>query len=180
MRSLVAALFIGLVLSCAQQAAAQTATDSLEYDKAVARVWGSITSTENVVRWCTKTCRKSKKPIEKAYRDWKTRFAPLIAEIDARIDRVMNASGALSAEELATRKADLLKRGAARYEAELASGDQAEAKRECELLPGYFTTSSSFDLEAHFAQELALIRARPLDKPPTRSSRVADAQASRR
>ncbi len=32
-----------------------------------------------------------------AYRDWKTRFAPLIAEIDTRIDRVMNSSGAFSA-----------------------------------------------------------------------------------
>jgi hypothetical protein len=164
MRNLAAALSIGL-LSCAQQAAAQPASDSVEYDKAVARVWGSITSTENVVRWCTKNVPKSKKPIETGYREWKTRFAPLIAEIETRIDRVMNSSGAFSAEELAKRKADLLKRGAARYEADLASAPQEQVKRECELLPGYFTTSSSFDLERHFAQELALIRARPLDKP---------------
>jgi hypothetical protein len=163
MRSLVSALFIGLFFSTVQQAAAQTAPDSVEYDKAVARVWGSITSTENVVRWCTKNVSKSKRPIEAAYRDWKSRFAPLIAEIDVRIDRVMNSSGALSAEELAKRKADLLKRGAARYEAGLAGGEQAEAKRECELLPGYFSTPS-FDLEEHFRQELALIRARPLDQ----------------
>lgn len=163
MRSLVTALFV-ISFTCAQHAAAQTAPGSVEYDKAVAHVWGSITSTENVVRWCTRNVSKSKAPIEKAYRDWKTRFAPLIAEIDARIDRVMNSSGALSAKELAVRKADLLKRGAARYEAGLASESQEEAKRECELLPGYFTTPS-FDLEAHFAQELALIRARPLDKP---------------
>jgi len=163
MRKLATALLIGLVASGAQHLAAQTAPDTVEYDKAVARVWGSITSTENVVRWCTKNVSKSKKPIETAYRDWKSRFAPLIAEIDARIDRVMNSSGALSAKELATRKADLLKRGAARYEAGLAGENQAEAKRECELLPGYFTTSSSFDLEVHFRQELALIRARPLD-----------------
>ena len=132
----------------------------------MARVWGSITSTENVVRWCTKHAAKSKKPIEKAYRDWKTKFAPLIAEIDTRIDRVMNSSGAYSAEVLAARKADVLKRGAARYDADMASQDQEQVKRECELLPGYFATSSNFDLEAHFAQELALIRARPLDKPP--------------
>ena len=165
MRSLAAALFLGLVLSCVRQAAAQTAPDSLEYDKAVAHVWGSITSTANVVRWCTKNVPKSKKPIEKAYQEWKTKFAPLIAEIDARIDRVMNSSGAYSAAELAARKADLLKRGAARYDADLASAPQEQVKRECELLPGYFTTSSSFDLEAHFAQDLALIRARPLDKP---------------
>ena len=63
MRNLAAALFVGF-LSCAQQAAAQPASDSVEYDKAVARVWGSITSTENVVRWCTKNVPKSKKPIE--------------------------------------------------------------------------------------------------------------------
>ncbi|HET9473325.1 MAG TPA: hypothetical protein VFO82_05495 [Steroidobacteraceae bacterium] len=165
MRNLAAALFLVLALSCARHAVAQTAPDSLEYDKAVAHVWGSITSTDNVVRWCTRNVPKSKKPIEKAYRDWKTKFAPLIAEIDARIDRVMNSSGAYSAQELAARKADLLKRGAARYDADLASAPQDQVKRECELLPGYFTTSSSFDLEAHFAQDLALIRARPLDKP---------------
>jgi hypothetical protein len=164
MRSLAAALFIGF-LSCAQPAAAQTAPDSLEYDKSVSRVWGSITRTENVVRWCTKNVPKSKAPIEKAYRDWKSRFAVLIAEIDARIDRVMNPTGAFDAKTLAARKADVLKRGAARYEAELANAPQPEAKRECELLPGYFGTPS-FDLEAHFAQELALIRARPLDKAP--------------
>ena len=166
MRSLATALFIGLLLSSAQVVTAQTATDSLEYDKAVARVWGSITSTEYVVRWCTKNVSKAKKPIEKAYRDWKTRFASLIAEIDVRIDRVMNSSGAYSAEILAARKADVLKRGAARYDADMATQDQQEVKRECELLPGYFATSSSFDLETHFAQELTLIRARPLDKPP--------------
>ncbi len=141
----------------------------MEYDKAVARVWGSITTTQNVVRWCTKNVPKSKSPIEKAYRDWKTRFAALIAEIDARIDRVMNPTGAFDAKELAARKADVLKRGTARYEAELASAPQAEAKRECELLPGYFTTPS-FDLETHFAQELALIRARPLDKAPQKQA----------
>jgi len=169
MRGLASALIVSLGLTFAQQAAAQTvdksASDSVEYNKAVALVWGSITSTENVVRWCTKNVSKTKKPVETAYRDWKTRFAPLIAEIDARIDRVMNSSGAFSAEELATHKADVLKRGAARYDAQLASAPQAEAKHECELLPGYFTTPS-FDLEAHFAQELALIRARPLDKAP--------------
>jgi len=166
MRTLAAALIVGLGTSCVQSAAAQTAPDSVEYDKAVARVWGSITSTDNVVRWCTKNVPKSKKPVETAYRDWQSRFAPLITEIDARIDRVMNSSGALSAKELATRKADLLKRGAARYEAGLAGENQAEAKRECELLPGYFTSSSSFDLEVHFRQELALIRARPLEPTP--------------
>jgi hypothetical protein len=71
-------------------------------------------------------------------------------------------SGAFSAAELAA-KADVLKRGAARYDAQLASAPQAEAKHECELLPGYFTTPS-FDLEAHFAQELVLIRTRPIGK----------------
>jgi hypothetical protein len=164
MRSLAAALLVGL-LSCSQPATAQTTADSLEYDKAVASVWGSITSTEYVVRWCTKYARESKKPIEKAYRDWKTRFAPLISEIDTRMDRIMNSSGAFSAEELAARKKDLLNRGAARYEADLANEPQEQVKRECGLLPGYFATSSSFDLEAHFAQELTLIRSRPLDQP---------------
>jgi len=167
MRALPSALIVSLGFAFVQQAAAQavdrTASDSVEYNKAVALVWGSITSTDNVVRWCTKNVSKSKKPVEAAYRDWKTRFAPLIAEVDARIDRVMNSSGSFSAEELAAHKADLLKRGAARYDAQLASAPQAEAKHECELLPGYFTTPS-FDLEAHFAQELALIRSRPLGK----------------
>ena len=167
MRRIASALIVCLGLSGVQHAAAQAekaaATDSVDYNKAVALVWGSITSTENVVRWCTKNVSKTKKPIETAYRDWKTRFAPLIAEIDVRIDKVMNPSGAYSAKELAAHKADVLKRGAARYDAQLASAPQAEAKHECELLPGYFTTPG-FDLEAHFASELALIRARPPGK----------------
>jgi len=160
MRIAASALVVSLGISWAQVAFAQGATDSVEYNKAVARVWGSITSTDNVVRWCKKNVPKSKAPVDKAYRDWKTRFGPLIAEIDTRIDQVMNPSGAYDAKELAARKADVLKRGAARYDAQLASAPQAEAKHECELLPGYFSTPS-FDLEAHFAQELALIRARP-------------------
>jgi hypothetical protein len=145
-------------------AATQTATDSVEYNKAVAVVWGSITSTDNVVRWCMKNVPKVKKPIAAAYQDWKTKFAPLIADIDTRIDRVMNSSSNFTAAELAAHKADLLKRGAERYDAGLANEQQAEVKHECELLPGYFTTPS-FDLEAHFAQELALIRAQPAEKP---------------
>ena len=159
MRALPSALIVSLGLTFAQQAAAQavdkTASDNVEYNKAVALVWGSITSTDNVVRWCTKNVSKSKKQL---VRDHARR-----PQIDARIDRVMNSSGSFSAEELAAHKADLLKRGAARYDAQLASAPQAEAKHECELLPGYFTTPS-FDLEAHFAQELALIRTRPLGK----------------
>lgn len=165
MRVLSRTAIVLLGLSCAPYAAGQSATDSLEYDKAVARVWGSITSTENVARWCTKNASKAKKPVEKAYRDWKTRFAPLIADINARIDRVMNSSGNFTAAELAKHKAELLKRGAERYDAGIASESQDEVKHECELLPGYFATKS-FDLEARFAPELALIRARPLEKTP--------------
>jgi len=161
MRIAAAALLVSLGFSCAQLATAQGASDSVEYNKAVARVWGSITSTEHVVRSCMKKAPKSKAPIDKAYREWKARFAPLITEIDARMDRVMNPDGAYDPKELAARKADVLKRGAARYEAELANEPAAQVQHECELLPGYFTTPS-FDLEAHFAQELALIRARPI------------------
>jgi hypothetical protein len=126
----------------------------------VARVWGSITSTENVVRWCTKNVSKAKKPIETAYRDWKD----AVRAADCRDRRAHRSSHefqwGVQRRGVGARKADVLKRGAARYDAELASAPQAEAKRECELLPGYFTTPS-FDLEVHFAQELALIRARP-------------------
>lgn len=158
-------LFIVLLgLSATAGAATAAATDSVEYNKAVAVVWGSITSTDNVVRWCTKNVPKLKKPIAAAYLDWKTKFAPLIADIDKRIDLVMNSSSNFSAAELAAHKADLLKRGAERYDASIASEPQAEVKHECELLPGYFTTPS-FDLESHFAAELALIRARPAEKP---------------
>jgi len=163
MRRFASALIVSLGLSGLQQVTAQTGSDSIEYDKAVARVWGSITSTEHVVRACMKKAPKSKKQIEAAYREWKTKYAELIAEIDTRIDRVMNSSGAYSADELAARKADVLKRGADRYEAGLATEPPEQVKRECELLPGYFTTSS-FVLETHFAPELALIRARPLGK----------------
>ena len=159
------AFIVSLGLSAATGAATQTATDSVEYNKAVAVVWGSITSTDNVVRWCMKNVPKVKKPIAAAYQEWKTKFAPLIADIDARIDRVMNSSSNFTAAELAAHKADLLKRGAERYDASIANEPQAEVKHECELLPGYFTTPS-FDLEAHFAQELALIRARPPEKQP--------------
>ena len=166
MRILTFTSIVLLGLSGAVHAADQAATDAMEYDKAVARVWGSITSTENVVRWCTQNAAKAKKPVEKAYRDWKTRFAPLIADIDVRIDRVMNSTGRYTAKELAARKADVLKRGAERYAAGIASEPQEEVKRECELLPEYFTTKS-FDLEARFAAELALIRARPLEKAPS-------------
>jgi hypothetical protein len=169
MRGIASALIVILGLSGVQYAAAQAVkgagSDSIEYDKAVARVWGSITSTDHVVRACMKKAPKSKKQIEAAYREWKTRYAELIAEIDVRIDRVMNASGAYSAEELAARKADVLKRSADRYEAGLATEPADQVKRECELLPGYFTTSS-FVLETHFAPELALIRARPIPAEP--------------
>jgi hypothetical protein len=157
--------------SCAAHAGEQSvpgkvAPDTTEYDKAVARVWGSITSTDHVVRWCMKNASKSKKPVEAAYREWKTKFAPLISEIDVRIDRVMNSSGSYTAKELAARKADVLKRGADRYAAGIASEPQEEVKHECELLPEYFTTKS-FDLEARFAPELKLIRAQPLEKSPS-------------
>jgi hypothetical protein len=159
------AFIFSLGLTAAAGAATPAAPDSVEYNKAVAVVWGSITSTDNVVQWCMKNVPKVKKPIAAAYQDWKTKFAPLIADIETRIDRVMNSGGTFTAAELAAHKADLLKRGAERYEAGLANEPQAEVKHECELLPGYFTTPS-FDLEAHFAQELALIRTQPAQKPP--------------
>ena len=162
MRTLTLMSIVFLGFSCT----AHAAEDSVEYDKAVARIWGSINSTDHVVQWCTKNAGKSKKPVQTAYREWKTRFAPLIADIDARMDRVMNSSGAYSAKELAAHKADALKRGAERYNAGIATEPQDAVKHECELLPEYFTTRS-FDLEARFASELVLIRARPLEKTPS-------------
>ena len=61
MRRLASALFIGLVSSGAQHLASPAAPDSVEYDKAVARVWGSITSTENVRPLVHEECFESRR-----------------------------------------------------------------------------------------------------------------------
>jgi hypothetical protein len=147
------------------QVTSKPGADALAYDKAVARVWGQVESTNNAVEWCTKNVRSSKAAVQKAYREWNTRFAPVIADIDQRIDEVMNPGGQLSAVEFAKNKAELRQRSAQKYAERMAAGAAEEAKRECAQLPEYFGTRS-FDLEVLFVSELALIRARPLPAPP--------------
>ncbi len=131
---------------------------SREYDKAVTHVWGQILSTGYTVDWCNKNAPRSKSELQKAYAAWNARFATLIADINRRVDAVMNPEGAFSPEEFAAKKADLIKRGADRFGANANQQDLQQAKSECAKLPAYFATPA-FDLESLFSAELALIRA---------------------
>jgi hypothetical protein len=152
-------LFLAATLSidpaCAQ--ATGPAANFAEYDSAVARVWGHIVSTAAVVEWCTRNV-VPKESVEQAYEEWTAGFAPLIADIDRRVDLVMNRSGNYTAAQLAAKKAELLQRGARKFADDVATASAEEAKQNCAALPGYFRTGS-FNLETLFARELALIRA---------------------
>ncbi|HET7810534.1 MAG TPA: hypothetical protein VFL16_08140 [Steroidobacteraceae bacterium] len=141
------------------------ADSEASYDNAVARVWGQINSTRYAVDWCADNNRGSKSAVKKAYADWTTRFGPVIADINQRIDAVMNPGGAIPAREFAAKKAELLKRGAQRYADSLKAGDADQARRDCQALPEQFGTRA-FDLEAKFVEELRLIRSRPLGAQP--------------
>jgi len=144
----------------ASGAEAQKVDAELGYEKAVAQIWGQINSTQYAVDWCANHNRGSKSAVKKAYGEWNTRFAALIGDINQRIDAVMNPGGAIPAKEFAQKKADLLKRGAQRYGEGIAAGDVEQARRDCDALPDQFATRA-FDLEAKFAEELRVIRARP-------------------
>ena len=156
---LVASLSMFMSLAVAQ-APAGKADESLSYDKAVAKVWGHIISTPYVVDWCSKNVRSSKGPVQKAYKEWSARFAPLISDINQRIDKVMNPGGQVPAREFEQRKADLMKRGAQRFANSMAEQPADVVQRECSTLPERFETDD-FNLEALFAAELRTIRAHP-------------------
>ena len=162
--SFVGSMAIAIAMFMTTAAAAQTTVSStdadLSYDKAVASVWGQLNSTRYVVDWCANNNRGTKSAIKKAYGQWSTRFAPLITDINQRMDAVMNPGGKIPAKDFEQKKADLLKRGAQRFADGKAAGDVAQARRDCEDLPGQFETRA-FDLEALFMEELRLIRARP-------------------
>src|SRR5262245_33959478 len=108
--SLAMATGVGL----AQPPAAPAENDSLSYDKAVAKAWGQIVAARYVVDWCSNNVRGTKGPAQKAYKQWNTRNAALIADINRRMDDVMNPGGRVPAKEFEQRKADLMKRGAER------------------------------------------------------------------
>jgi ABC-type uncharacterized transport system YnjBCD substrate-binding protein len=134
-------------------------SESLSYDKAVAKVWGHLNSVQYVVDWCSKNVRSSKAPVQKAYKQWNTRFADVITDVNRRIDEVMNPGGQVPAKEFGQRKADLLKRGAERFAQSMTEQPAADVQQVCTELPQRFE-EVSFDLEKLFASELRLIRQR--------------------
>ena len=159
-----AGLIAGVVLvsnpAIAQAPAGSKAeTESLSYDKAVAKVWGHLNSVQYVVDWCSKNVRGSKAPVQKAYKQWNTRFAAVITDINRRIDEVMNPGGQVPAKEFAQRKADLLKRGTERFAQSMTEQPAADVQQVCAELPQRFE-EDSFDLEKLFASELRQIRQR--------------------
>jgi len=150
---------LAVTVSQAQIKATQTDAE-VNYEGAVARVWGQVNSTRYGVDWCAENNRGSKSAVKKAYAEWNTRFAAVITDINQRMDAVMNPNGAIAAKEFAQKKADILKRGAQRFADGIKAGDVEQARRDCEALPEQFSTRA-FDLEAMFAEELRVIRARP-------------------
>jgi ABC-type uncharacterized transport system YnjBCD substrate-binding protein len=156
----ISTLAVVLAASASQAQIKATQTDEASYDNAVARVWGQINSTRNVVDWCAENNRGSRSAVKKAYAEWNTRFATVITDINQRIDAVMNPNGAIPAKEFAQKKADLLKRGAQRFADSMKAGDVDQARHDCDALPEQFATRA-FDLEAMFTEELRVIRAHP-------------------
>jgi hypothetical protein len=157
------ALFAGLLTAAVAPASAQEVRT--EYRLSLTDLYGAYQSILARRDACNTAFASSRPAIEKAYSVWHTRHRNLLDELDQRFNMLIRS---------ASKDEKDYSRNVGKYEgALLRQRDEAkqtllqhprsELELECKSLPEFLQSAES-DLEKSFAEQLAIVRKRPLAK----------------
>lgn len=150
-------------LACASGALAQE--DRAEYRMSLTDVYGAYQSIVVRREACTSAFPQARGVSDKAYAAWQGRHRKLIDELDQRIDMMIR--GASKDEKDYAKNIGKYEGAILRQREEvkqtLLRQPRAEFELECKGLPDFLHSAES-DLEKGFAEQLAILRKRPLPK----------------
>jgi hypothetical protein len=134
-----------------------------EYRISLTDVYGAYQSILARKDACSSAFPQTRAPIDKAYGAWQTRHRKLLAELDQRINMMIRS---------ASRDEKDYSKNVGKYEGSilrqrdevkqtLLEQPRSELELECKGLPEFLQAADS-DLEKEFADQLAVLRKRPL------------------
>lgn len=159
-----AALFAGLALSCAAATAAP-APEGFDYPSNLREVYGAYQAVLARREACASAYPQARAAADKAYAGWQRRHGKLIEELDLRVSMMIRG---------ASKDPKDYARNVGKYEGailrqredvkkELLAQLPSDLEAMCRYLPEFLQSADS-DLEKAFAEELAIVRKRPLSR----------------
>jgi hypothetical protein len=161
--SIIRALLAALALACSAGAAAQEART--EYRLSLTDVYGAYQSILARREACAAAFPQTRAAGDKAYAAWQNRHRKLLDELDQRINMMIRGASKDEkdyAKNIGKYEGTILRQREEVKQALLAQ-PRGELEPECKGLPAFLQSAES-DLEKGFADQLAILRKRPLEK----------------
>jgi hypothetical protein len=161
--SIIRGLLAALALACSAGAAAQEART--EYRLSLTDVYGAYQSILARREACAAAFPQTRAAGDKAYAAWQNRHRKLLDELDQRINMMIRGASKDEkdyAKNIGKYEGTILRQREEVKQALLAQ-PRGELEPECKGLPAFLQSAES-DLEKGFADQLAILRKRPLAK----------------
>jgi hypothetical protein len=159
----VRASLIGLALMAMPGSPLRAAEPAPDYATSLRQVYGAYQAVLARREACAAADSARRAAYEKAYGAWQARHRSLISELDQRF--AMMIRGVSKDEKDFARNVGkyegMVLRQREEVKQELLRLPRAELDALCKALPGFLASADS-DLEAAYAEELAMVRKRPL------------------
>lgn len=159
----VAGIAASFACSCWTAATAADSSAVDEYRTSFVHVYGGYQRVLAQRDACSTAFPESRGTYEKAYTVWRTRHARLVGELDRRFDMMVHRASRDEkdyARNLGKYEGAVLRQ---REEVKQTLLQQArpDLETQCKALPDFLQSADS-DLEKEFANDLAIVRSRPL------------------
>jgi hypothetical protein len=161
--SIIRGLLAALALACSAGAAAQEART--EYRLSLTDVYGAYQSILARREACAAAFPQTRAAGDKAYAAWQNRHRKLLDELEQRINMMIRGASKDEkdyAKNIGKYEGTILRQREEVKQALLAQ-PRGELEPECKGLPAFLQSAES-DLEKGFADQLAILRKRPLAK----------------
>ena len=150
-----------ILLACVSAAHAQE--PRTEYRMSLTDVYGAYQSILARIGACTTAFPQTRAPTDKAYSAWQARHRKLIDELDQRVNAMIRSAS--KDEKEYTRNIGKYEGAILRQREEvkqaLLQTPRGDLELECRGLPDFLQSAES-DLEKEFAEQLAIVRKRPI------------------